>query len=105
MRREDFPVAFNGGFRPAVTKIRCPKCRCKNIQLTEFVEASTTFQVTDGKLNREDGIHELGNFIGRMAGKCDGCGHLWALRKASEIETVVTELDPKTFRPLYEDIP
>ena len=105
LKRSDFPTAFNGGFRPAITKVRCPKCRSRNLALTEQVEAFTTFEVKDGRLNREDGIHELGNFIGGLTAKCQECGHDWRIRGAGHIEDACTELDPFTFKPLYEDTP
>lgn len=104
MKQSDFPEAFNGEFKPALTKLRCPKCRSNTISLIEFVEASTAFEVVNGKLNREAGIHELGGFIGPMVGECRGCNHRWKLRgRVSNIEMVVTELDPETFKPLYEE--
>lgn len=104
MQESDFPRAYNNDFRPAVTKLRCPKCRSNNLRLIEFVEASTVFEVVNGKLNREAGFHELGGFIGPMVGNCNECSHDWKLRgRMSNIEMVVTELDPETFEPLYPE--
>ena len=104
LKRSDFPEAFNGQFRPALTDCRCPKCGSKTLTITETIEAFTEFQVVDGRLNREDGVHEFGGWIGRLIGHCSKCDHGWKFRrKATQIEDVVTELDPETFRPLYED--
>lgn len=100
-RKKDFPEAFNGGFRPALTKSRCPKCRSSTLLITETIEAFTEFSVVKGRLNREGGIHEFGGWIGRLMGKCIPCGHSWKFRRgATQIEDVVTELDPDTFEPL-----
>lgn len=103
MQKSDFPEAWNDEFRPAVTKLRCPRCRSKSIDLTEYVEASTTFTVVDGKLNRSQGMHDLGNFTGRMTGHCRSCHHGWTLKGAGNIDMVAVELHPTTFEPLYPE--
>lgn len=104
LTEKDFPEAFNGQFRPALTKSRCPRCGSKTLTITESIEAFTEFQVIDGRLNRDGGIHEFGGWIGRLVGRCGKCDHTWSFRRgATQIEDVVTELDPETFRPLYED--
>ena len=104
LTEKDFPESMNGNFRPALTNCRCPKCGSRTIVITETIEAMTAFQVVDGRLNREDGIHDFGGWIGRLIGDCSKCGHGWKFRRgATQIEDVVTELDPETFRPLYED--
>lgn len=95
----DFPEAFNGQFRPAISKIKCPKCRSKDLEITETMEAFTSFQVVDGRLNREGGIHEFGSWIG-VSARCDRCDHHWKPRRAFMITDVVTELDPESFEAL-----
>lgn len=99
-QRFDFPRAMNGGFRPATTALRCPKCRKRDLSLTESIEATTSWYVNGGLLNREDGIHELGGFIGRLSAQCAHCDHRWHPRGATMITDVVTELDPQTLEPV-----
>lgn len=98
LSRNNFPEALNGGFAPATTRCRCPKCGCGNLMLTESIEAFTEFEVKDGRLNRQAGVHEFGSYFALHA-KCDGCGHRWRVKKAQQITDVVTELDPKTLKP------
>lgn len=97
--RADFPAAFNGMFQPAITKVRCPKCGSKDLVLTEKVDATTTWSVVGGKLNRQDGIHDVGGCSG-VDGECSRCRHGWSLRNAIQITDVVTELHHETFEPL-----
>lgn len=106
MDRSDFPVAFNGNFRPALTKCKCPICGSKTLFITETIEAFTEFEVINGKLNREAGINDFGGWIGKLMGTCALCGHTWKFRnRATQIEDVVTELDPQTFEPLHQEEP
>ncbi|MER9937472.1 hypothetical protein [Mesorhizobium sp. M0088] len=99
MKRSDFPEAVNGGFTPATTKIRCPKCKSKDISLSETMEAFTVWDVVSGRLNRAGGIHEFGSYI-NLNGQCSKCRHCWKVRGAIQITDAVTELDPKTFLPI-----
>lgn len=98
LTRADFPTAFNGGFRPALTLRRCPQCRSRTISLTEFVSASTTFEVAEGLINREGGIHEFGDFVGNVRGECRKCAHTWTLKGASNLDHVVKDLDRDTIK-------
>lgn len=103
LTRSDFPEAFNGDFKPALTLRRCPSCHSRSFQLMESVEATTSFEVVDGKLNRAGGIHELGNFIGNVTGLCSKCGHRWTLKSATNLDMAVIDLDPQTLKRIYDD--
>lgn len=100
LSKRDFPEALNGHFKPALTHCRCPKCKSQNLTLTESIEAETTFEVREGRLNRQAGIHNFGNFIGSLRGSCTACGHKWRIRKATQIIDVTTELNAETLKPL-----
>ena len=101
LAKSDFPKAFNEQFSPAITRCRCPKCKSGNLLLIESLEASTAFEVRNGRLNRQAGIHEFGSFFALNA-KCDDCGHGWRVKKSIQITDVVTDLDPKTFEPIEQ---
>lgn len=65
--------------RPATTRLRCPSCRGRNLDLTETTEALMTWQVTDGRLDRSLGWTDFGGFEGYppcvvIAGKCGSRG-------------------------------
>lgn len=64
------------------------------MHLTESVEATTTFEVLDGQLDRADGIHNFGGFIGRLSAQCLRCHHWWHPRRAMMITDVVEEVAP-----------
>ncbi len=98
LTERDFPAALNERFRPAITKLRCPSCGSRSFNLTEIVAAETTWEVSNGRLNREAGIHEFGQ-PQSVFGDC-GCGHWWNVRCANLIDSVVTELDTETLAPL-----
>ena len=95
----DFPPAFNGRFAPAVTRIRCPRCKSRTLQLTETIEATTSWDVVNGALNMQGGIHEFGGAISLHA-TCCRCGHLWRPRGAIQVTCVTTDLDPETLQPI-----
>lgn len=99
LSRSDFPEAFNGGFSPAVTTLRCPKCSSREFELTESMEALTTFEVRNGLVNRQAGIHEFGSYFA-LNGRCNACFHSWKIRKAIQIDDALVELDPETFKPV-----
>jgi predicted nucleic-acid-binding Zn-ribbon protein len=99
LTKADFPNSFNGDFRPALTRCRCPKCRSGNLLLTELVTAVTEWEVVEGRLNRAEGVHEPTGAEG-VDGKCNDCGHRWRIKKAIQITCVTTELDPDTFDPI-----
>ena len=68
------------------------------------MEAFTEFEVIDGRLNREAGIHNFGGWIGKLFGKCLKCHHTWNFRNnAGQIDEIITELDPKTLKPIDQD--
>lgn len=79
-----------GSERPASTRLRCPKCRCGYLELTETIECTTTFIVSAGRLDRSQGFHEPGCATG-VHGQCRACGHFWRVRKAIQITDVVVE--------------
>lgn len=85
-------AAAKAGCRPAVTKVRCPKCRSRNLHLHETSEATLTFIVTDGRLDRDEGWQEPGNITGVYA-ECSSCQHGWTVRGAAQIDSVVTEIE------------
>lgn len=99
LSKQDFPAAWFGDFRPAVTKCRCPKCHSGTLWLTERVTAQTEWEVIDGRLNRAGGMHEATGTDG-VVGRCQDCGHKWRVRNAIQITCVAIELDSKTFEPL-----
>lgn len=99
LTRQDFPEAFNGRFAPATTNRRCPKCGSRNLTLTEQIEAFTSWEVRDGRLNRQGGIHEFGGAVG-LWGECSECEHHWRVKGAIQIVDVATDLDPETIKTL-----
>jgi hypothetical protein len=93
LTRLDFPDTWAEQFIPAITKVRCPKCRSRNLTLTESVGWTTTWTVRDGRLNRAAGIHEPGGICGPMTAECV-CGHRWNLRRgAIQITCVVEDVE------------
>jgi len=78
--------------RPATTKIRCPKCRSRTFTFVESGEWTSSFEVTDGRLDRAEGYHEPGCML-RLEAQCP-CGHHWKVRGAIQITDAVTEIAP-----------
>src|SRR5690348_15449836 len=88
-----YPEAMSGEFKPATTRLRCPKCRSADLSLSEAIEASTTFHVISGRLNRAAGYHEFGGFIGRLLAECSRCNHHWHPRRAIQITDVCEDVE------------
>ena len=74
----------------ASTRVRCPRCRSRSLQLNEVGEWTTTWEVRNGRLRRREGYHEPGSYLYVWA-ECIGCGHHWRVRGAIQITDVVTE--------------
>ena len=70
------------------SKVKCPKCGNKsNLKLHEIWSGHTiTWEVEDGKFDRNDGSLEHGDAY-KVQAECK-CGHGWTLRKALQIDDV-----------------
>lgn len=88
--KADFPNHTWGDFRPALTRLRCPKCRSRDMEIVEESEAVLCFEVRNGLLNRGAGMAEPGCITGVTA-NCLKCKHQWRPRKAGQIDDVVSE--------------
>lgn len=75
---------------PKYVKICCPKCRSRNLVLTELWEHTIQWSVTDGWMDKAGGSLEPVGPTGVEA-KCAGCGHWWTARNAAEIMDVLEE--------------
>ena len=71
------------------TKAICPKCKSKNISITEISESYQTWNQEDGIINKSKGIMNHGDIIG-IYGKCDKCGHGWKF-KCLQIDNLIVE--------------
>lgn len=65
--------------RPSTTAIRCPRCRSRDLEVTEMVEVTTTWLVSGGRLDMADGIQEVGSGVG-VECECSKCKHRWRVR-------------------------
>ena len=77
--------------RPATTHIRCPKCRSKDLQLTEIGDVSLTWNVIGGAFDRAEGYREYGG-LHSVVGECSKCDHRWRIKKAVQITDVCKEV-------------
>jgi phage FluMu protein Com len=78
--------------RPATTRLRCPRCKSRTFTLIETCEHFTSFYVVDGKLDRQEGFHDVDGYT-RLEADCP-CGHRWKVRNAIQINDAVTEEPP-----------
>lgn len=70
------------------TKVRCPKCKSKDLILVEVGTWSSEFKVTCGKFDRQEGFHEPGS-VDRLEATCSSCKHQWKVRGAGQIDDAV----------------
>ena len=63
-------------------KVKCPKCGCRKIWVTEVIEAYSDHLIDNGVWNHEYDNNEYGESI-RVDCKCDECGHKWSKPMAS----------------------
>ena len=79
------------------SKASCPKCRSKDLTLTEHVICTTTWEQVDGYVDREEGYHGTGDVVA-IFGRCDSCGHKWKFR-CLQITDLVIENNPESEEP------
>jgi len=71
------------------SKVRCPKCKSKDLRLIEVWEGHTIqWEQVDGKFDRNAGSLEPGDAY-KVEGKCKKCSHQWTIRKTLQIDDVV----------------
>lgn len=63
-------------------KVKCPKCGCRNIWVTEIIEAGSDHFIKNGVWDHNYDNNELGDGI-RVDCRCDECGHKWSKPMAS----------------------
>lgn len=73
----------------ARTRLRCPRCRSRDLLLMEIGTWWTAFQVKNGSFDRK-GYHEPGEIF-RLVAECTGCGHEWKVRGAIQITDICEE--------------
>lgn len=76
--------------RPATTHIRCPKCRSNNLLFIESGTWTGTWEVRDGKLDRDQGFHHPES-VDRIDVKCVECDHSWKPRGAWQVDDICKE--------------
>jgi len=69
------------------TKAKCPKCKSKNITITETSNAYQSWSQIDGIIDRNEGIMNHGD-VTSVDGKCNNCNHGWKF-KCSQIDELV----------------
>lgn len=70
------------------SKVRCPKCGCFSLTLTEVWEGHTiSWEQEDGTFDRNNGALEPGDAY-KVEGKCKRCSHVWRLRNAKQIDDI-----------------
>ena len=74
------------------TKIKCPKCKNKkDFDLVEVYSGHTiTWEVLDGKFDKNDGNKEMGD-PSHMEATCGDCGHRWRIRGALQVTDVTKD--------------
>lgn len=72
------------------TKACCPKCKSKDLLLTESCHASITWTQKDGMVDLEKGTKEYGEAFSIKA-VCLKCEHGWFLRNARQISDIISE--------------
>lgn len=87
------PAADDPSGGAVTTKLKCPKCGSRNFMAVETIEGVTEFQVSNGVVDRENGIHEFGAYV-RLEARCLGCLHRWKVRNAIQIDNIVEEPRP-----------
>ena len=60
-------------------RVKCPKCKGRNIWITEITEGDSQHFVRNGIWDHDYDVNEYG-IITRTECKCDDCGHIWVKR-------------------------
>ena len=79
---------WNGEYR-----IRCPKCGCRKIWVTEHTDAYSEHLVDNGEWKHEYDNNDYGEIL-YTDFCCDSCGHKWR-RHLSTIDSYIFDDKPK----------
>lgn len=63
-------------------RIKCPKCGCRKIWVTEVTEGGSLHLIDNGVWDHFWDDNEYGMIV-RTECKCDNCGHHWNKREAT----------------------
>lgn len=66
-----------------ISRIRCPKCKSKDLVLKEFIVCSGSFKQVNGVID-EEGYNNPGEYF-RVDAECSKCGHRWKVKRAIQI--------------------
>lgn len=73
------------------SKVKCPKCSSKNLELIEVWKDHTiTWQQHNGEFDRKDGNLESGN-PSSVEARCRSCRHQWKVRGALQIVDIIID--------------
>ena len=72
--------------------VKCPKCGCRKIWLTEVIEASSEHFIDNGVWDHSYDNNEYGNGL-RVELRCDKCDHHWTGRKGVTMDAYRIDLN------------
>lgn len=73
-------------------KIRCPRCKSRNLTACEVTEALMLFDITDGAMTRVSYSEEFGGIV--VVGlTCKICEHQWKPRGIGQISDLIKDDD------------
>lgn len=67
-----------------------PKCRGKNLILSEIITATTSVVQRDGLIDPNTCNNEYGDPF-RVEGLCEDCGHKWVLDNAIQMTDILVD--------------
>lgn len=75
---------------PQYVKLCCPRCRSRNLVLTEVWQHAIQWYVTDGWIEKDGGSLDEGAPTGIEA-RCESCNHAWTARGATQVWDVIED--------------
>ena len=71
------------------SKAMCPKCRSKDIFISEYAITYIEWNQKNGEIE-DEGIQNPGEII-KVTGTCRKCKHYWTFRKIKDIYILIEE--------------
>lgn len=65
-------------------RVRCPKCRSRDLTACETTEATMLFDISAGIMRKVEGSEQFEG-IARVEVTCKPCGHHWKPRGALQV--------------------
>lgn len=66
------------------SRVKCPKCKSKNLSIYEITEAYGVYNQDEGIIDLKSRSNDFGNIV-RVDGYCEKCSYRWKIKNSTDI--------------------